>query len=173
MLHAVILAGGGGTRLWPLSRTQYPKQFLPLVGERTLLQHTVLRLAGTVLPQCLWIVTSKEQQHLVHRQLSALPDLSAGAAHVLAEPLGRNTAAAIGLAAVHLQRLDQEAIMVVLPADHWIEREDTFLSLLQSAAGLAEQGMLVTLGIVPRRAETGYGYIKRGEPFFPTRACQQ
>ena len=173
MLYAVILAGGGGARLWPRSRAQYPKQFLPLIGEHTLLQQTILRLAGTVLPQCLWIVTSKEQQHLVNRQLSGLPSLPIGTVHVLAEPVGRNTAAAIGLAAVYLRRLDPEAIMVVLPADHWIERQSTFVALLQSAVGLAEQDMLVTLGIVPHHAEIGYGYIKRGEPFLPTRGCQQ
>jgi len=165
MLHAVILAGGGGTRLWPLSRTTYPKQFLPLLGEHTLLQQTVLRLTETVPPQRLWIVTGKEQAPLVQAQLSALPGLSEeGTAHVLTEPVGRNTAAAIGLAAVHLRRLDPKAVMVVLPADHWIERQSTFVALLQNAVGLAEQDLLVTFGIVPHRAETGYGYIRRGEP---------
>src|SRR5437867_8271985 len=164
MLHAVILAGGGGTRLWPLSRTTYPKQFLPLLGEHTLLQQTVLRLTETVPPQRLWIVTGKEQAPLVQAQLSTLPGLSEGPAHVLTEPVGRNTAAAIGLAAVHLWRLDPKAVMVVLPADHWIERQSTFVALLQNAVGLAEQDLLVTFGIVPHRAETGYGYIRRGEP---------
>ncbi len=165
MLHAVILAGGGGTRLWPLSRTLYPKQFLPLLGEHTLLQQTVLRLGETVPPHRLWIVTGSEQAHMVQTQLSALPGLSAATAHVLTEPLGRNTAVAIGLAAVHLRRLDPEAVMVVLPADHWIERRSTFLALLQSTVGLAEQEKLVTLGIIPDCPETGYGYIQRGEPF--------
>ncbi|HEV8718938.1 MAG TPA: mannose-1-phosphate guanylyltransferase/mannose-6-phosphate isomerase [Candidatus Binatia bacterium] len=164
MLHAVILAGGGGTRLWPLSRIQYPKQFLPLLGQHTLLQQTILRLDETVPPQRLWIVTGSEQAPLVQTQLSALPGLSGGAAQVLSEPVGRNTAAAIGLAAVHLQRCDPEAIMAVLPADHWIDRQSTFLTLLQSAMRLAEQEKLVTFGIVPDRAETGYGYIQRGEP---------
>src|SRR5262249_22950368 len=144
MLHAVILAGGGGTRLWPLSRMQYPKQFLPLLGEYTLLQQTILRLAGTVPPPQVWIVTGSEQTHLVERQLSALPGLGEGAAQVLTEPVGRNTAAAIGLAAVHLQRRDPEAIMVVLPADHWIERPGALLTLLQGALPLAERERLVT-----------------------------
>jgi len=166
MLHAVILAGGGGTRLWPLSRMQYPKQFLPLLGEYTLLQQTILRLAGTVPPQQLWIVTGNEQIHLVQLQLSALPGLSEGTAQVLTEPVGRNTAAAIGLAAVHLQRRDPEAIMAVLPADHWIERPGAFLALLQGARELAEREKLVTFGIVPDHAATGYGYIQRGKPFF-------
>ena len=162
MLHAVILAGGGGTRLWPLSRTQFPKQFLSLLGEQTLLQQTVLRLGTTVSPQCVWIVTGKDQQFMVQAQLAALPGMSAGTAHVLTEPLGRNTAAAIGLAAIHIQRRDPAAVMIVLPADHWIERPSAFVSLLQEAAILAERDFLVTLGIVPDRPETGYGYIKRG-----------
>ncbi len=165
MLHAVILAGGGGTRLWPLSRTLYPKQFLPLLGEHTLLQQTVLRLGETVPPQRLWIVTGSEQAHMVQTQLSALPGFSAGTVQVLTEPLGRNTAAAIGLAAIYMLRLDPEAVMAVLPADHWIEQQSSFLALLQSAMALAGQEKLVTFGIVPDRAETGYGYIRRGEPF--------
>ncbi|MBI3798121.1 MAG: mannose-1-phosphate guanylyltransferase/mannose-6-phosphate isomerase [Deltaproteobacteria bacterium] len=172
MLHAVILAGGGGTRLWPLSRMQYPKQFLPLLGEYTLLQQTILRLDATVPPQRLWVVTGNEQTHLVHLQLSALPGLGESTAQVLTEPVGRNTAAAIGLAAVHLQRCDPEAIMAVLPADHWIDRPRTFLTLLQGAIGLAEREKLVTFGIVPDHAATGYGYIHRGNPFFVSPECQ-
>jgi len=162
MLHAVILAGGGGTRLWPLSRTQFPKQFLSLLGEQTLLQQTVLRLGTMVSPQCVWIVTGKDQQFMVQTQLAALPGMRAGTAHVLTEPVGRNTAAAIGLAAIHIQRSDPAAVMIVLPADHWIERHSAFVSLLQEAAALAERDCLVTLGIIPDRPETGYGYIKRG-----------
>ena len=165
MLHAVILAGGGGTRLWPLSRTHYPKQFLSFLGAHTLLQQTVLRLAGVVPPQRLWIVTGREQKLTVQVQLAALPGLNEGTAQVLAEPEGRNTAAALGLAALHLQRSDAQAVMMVLPADHWIARPDAFISLLQDAVAVAEQDTLVTLGIVPDRAETGYGYIRRGEPF--------
>src|SRR3954453_9196028 len=156
MLHAVILAGGGGTRLWPLSRMLYPKPFLPLLGEYKLLQQTILRLAATVPPQQLWIVTGNEQIHLVQLQLSALPGVSEGTAQVLTEPVGKNTAAAIGLAAVHLQRRDPEAIMAVLPADHWIARPGAFLTLLQGARELAEREKLVTFGIVPDHAATGY-----------------
>ena len=160
MLHAVILAGGGGTRLWPLSRTNYPKQFLKLLGEYTLLQQTVLRLGGSIPPERLWVVTGREQEPTVRAQLSALPGLQGDAVQVLSEPVARNTAAAIGLAAVHLQRIDPQAVMVVLPADHWIEHRSTFVALLQSTAELAQQGALVTLGIVPDRPETGYGYIQ-------------
>ena len=165
MLHAVILAGGGGTRLWPLSRTQYPKQFLALLGEYSLLQQTVLRLGQMVPPAQTWIVTGKEQQFMVESQVAALPGMGNSTVHILAEPNGRNTAAAIGLAAVALERVDPQAIMAVLPADHWIERKEAFVSLLQSARPLAEQGMLVTLGIIPDRPETGYGYIHRGQRF--------
>jgi mannose-1-phosphate guanylyltransferase/mannose-6-phosphate isomerase len=165
MLHAVILAGGGGTRLWPLSRTHYPKQLLSLLGERTLLQQTVLRLDGFVPSQQTWIVTSKEQELLVTAQLSALSRLTAPPSQVLVEPIGRNTAAAIGLAAIHLQRVDSQAVMVVLPADHWIERPDVFLKIVQTAQSVAEQGMLVTFAVIPDRAETGYGYIQRGKAF--------
>ena len=172
MLHAVILAGGGGTRLWPLSRTQYPKQFLPLLGEYTLLQRTILRLDATVPPQRLWVVTGNEQTHLVHTQLAALPGLGESTALVLTEPVGRNTAAAIGLAAVHILRCDPEATMAVLPADHWIDRPRTFLTLLQGAIGLAEREKLVTFGIVPDHAATGYGYIQRGNPFFVSQEHQ-
>jgi mannose-1-phosphate guanylyltransferase/mannose-6-phosphate isomerase len=102
---------------------------------------------------------------MVQSQLAALPGMSGGTAHVVTEPLGRNTAAAIGLAALHIQRVDPAAVMIVLPADHWITRPAAFVALLQSATTLAEQELLVTLGIVPDRPETGYGYIKRGRPF--------
>jgi mannose-1-phosphate guanylyltransferase/mannose-6-phosphate isomerase len=170
MLHAVILAGGGGTRLWPLSRTHSPKQFLSLLGEHTLLQQTALRLAAIVPPERLWIVTSKEQELLVKTQLSALPNLGELPPRVLTEPVGRNTAAAIGLAALHLQRVDSRAVMAVFPADHWVARPEAFAALVLQAAAVAEQEVLVTVGIVPDRAETGYGYIQRGEslPFIPT-----
>ncbi|MCS6925667.1 MAG: mannose-1-phosphate guanylyltransferase/mannose-6-phosphate isomerase [Candidatus Binatia bacterium] len=164
MLHAVILAGGGGTRLWPLSRAHYPKQFLKLLGAHTLLQETLLRPGPLIPPDRVWIVTSKEQEFLVRSQLAALPQFPDTAAHILVEPLGRNTAAAIGLAAIHLLQRDPDAVMAVMPADHWIARPDVFVTLLAHAAHLAHTGVLVTLGIVPDRPETGYGYIRRGEP---------
>jgi len=101
------------------------------------LQRTILLLRGTVSPQQLWIVTAQEHEPLVQEQLAALPEFSTDAAHILTEPVGRNTAAAIGLAAIHLHRIDPEAVMVVLPADHWIEHESAFVTLLQDAASLA------------------------------------
>lgn len=166
MLHAVILAGGGGTRLWPLSRAHYPKQFLKLLGEHTLLQQTVLRPGALIPPERFWIVTGKEQEFIVRSQLAALPEFGTDAGQILVEPVGRNTAAAIGLAAVHLLRHDPEAVMAVMPADHWIARPNVFVALLEQAAQLAQDGVLVTLGIIPDRPETGYGYIRRGAQVF-------
>lgn len=163
MLHAVILAGGSGTRLWPLSRAQHPKQFLQLLGEHTLLQQTVLRIDKLIPPERLWIVTGAEQAHIVKSQLSALFGLDGHRVHIVVEPLPRNTAAAIGLAAIHAQRQDPEATLIVLPADHWIQQQSDFCSLLHQAAKLAQQRVLVTLGIVPDYPATGYGYIRRGE----------
>lgn len=163
MLHVVILAGGGGARLWPLSRAHYPKQFLQLLGEHTLLQQTALRVSNLTTPERLWIVTGKEQEFVVREQLSALPGFATHPGNILLEPAPRNTAAAIGLAALHMQQVDPHAVMIVLPADHWIQRREEFLAVLSFAAELARQDVLITLGVVPDRPETGYGYIHRGE----------
>lgn len=163
-IHAVILAGGGGRRLWPLSRTLYPKQFLALLGEHSLLQRTVLRIHDMIPAERLWIVTAQEQSFYVQSQLGDIGH----SGRIIAEPQGRNTAAAVGLAACHIQQRDPEAVTVVLPADHWIKKPQEFLSLIQDAIALAERGALVTLGIIPGQAETGYGYICRGEPLANT-----
>jgi mannose-1-phosphate guanylyltransferase/mannose-6-phosphate isomerase len=162
MLHAVILAGGSRTRLWPLSRAHYPKQFLQLLGNRTLLRQTVLRLNEIVPAERVWIVTNKNEEFVVYSQISALSQGTTERAHILAEPASRNTAAAIGLAALAIRQEDPNAVIIVLPADHWIERQDVFKMLLLNATVLAEQGSLVTIGIIPDRPETGYGYIHRG-----------
>src|SRR5262245_6661454 len=137
MLHAVILAGGSGTRLWPLSRAHYPKQFLRLLGDHTLLQQTVLRLSGIIPAERVWVVTGKEQEFLVRSQLANLPGFERNKAHILVEPCPRNTAAAIGLGAVHIHGQDPQGTMVILPADHWIERQSAFVMLIQHAARLA------------------------------------
>jgi mannose-1-phosphate guanylyltransferase/mannose-6-phosphate isomerase len=165
MLHAVILAGGSGTRLWPLSRAHYPKQFLQLFGPYTLLQQTIFRVHGLIPAERVWVVTGAEQESIVRSQLSRLPDFAGDRAQILVEPCPRNTAAAVGLAAIHIRRHDPQAVMVVLPADHWIEQQSGFVDLVRRAALLAQLGVLVTLGIVPDRPETGYGYICRGRPF--------
>jgi len=159
-----------GTRLWPLSRAHCPKQFLRFLGDYTLFEQTVLRLHEVIPAECVWIVTGKEQEFLVRSQLADLPGFEGNKAHILVEPLPRNTAAAIGLAALHIHKRDPQGMMIILPADHWIEQQSVFVALVQNAASLAQQGMLVTLGIIPDRPETGYGYIRRGAPFLASLA---
>lgn len=155
--HAVILAGGRGTRFWPRSRTRQPKQLLNIVGSQTMLEQTTARLAPLFKSSRLWIVTNDEQAAAVRRQSPKVPK-----AHVLAEPLGRNTAAAIGLAAVHLLRESgADALMAVLPADHFIAQPALYRRIVRAALDVATRpGALVVLGIPPTRPETGYGYIE-------------
>jgi len=155
--HAVLLAGGSGTRFWPLSRARRPKQFLELVTGRTLLADTYARIAPLCGPERAWVVCGRDHEGAVR---AVLPDLPP--AHLLVEPAARNTAPAIGLAALHAVREDRDAILLVLPSDHHIAHPERFRQALQTAARVAEQGDLVTLGIRPTRAETGYGYLRRG-----------
>ena len=165
-MYAVILAGGGGTRLWPLSRPDRPKPFLPLLGERTLLRATFDRLVPELLAAAdVVVVTDRRYAALV---LEELPELDR--AQVLGEPTGRNTAAAIAYAAVALERPPDD-VMLVLPADHLVRDEGAFRALLRDAAGLAAEAApgtglpsLVTLGIAPTGPETGYGYIVTAGP---------
>src|SRR6267154_5581201 len=159
--HAVILAGGRGTRFWPRSRTRTPKQLLNIVGRDTMLEQTAARLAPLFPPSCQWMVTNSEQAVAVRKQLSRVP-----ASHVLAEPVGRNTAAAIGLAAAHLLHdgmgKENDALMAVLPADHYIAKSARYLKTVRAALHVAHaSGALVVLGVPPSRPETGYGYIER------------
>ncbi len=160
-VHAVILAGGSGTRFWPASRRSRPKQLLPLAGREgePLLTATVRRLGPLVPPERIWIATGA---HLADATAAALPDVPRS--QILVEPVARNTAAPIGWAAATIARRDPDAIVVVLPADHFIADEHTFLEVLRTAIGAAEGGYLATIGIVPTRPETGYGYIEVGEP---------
>jgi mannose-1-phosphate guanylyltransferase len=158
-LYATILAGGSGTRFWPVSRANLPKQFLVLQGTHSLLQETMQRIAPLIPLQHTFIVTAQHQQPQTAAQL---PQLSND--HILTEPLGRNTAAAVALAAWHLLSLDPEAIMAVLPADHAIPDHAAFCDSLQLAATVARQrDMLMTLGVQPTYPATGYGYIHVGE----------
>ncbi|MCB2200640.1 mannose-1-phosphate guanylyltransferase [bacterium] len=155
MLHAVILAGGGGTRLWPLSTAARPKQYLPLTGQKSILEMTVERASSFVPLDRIWIVTTQEQMPLVEALGTGVPS-----ENILREPMGRNTAPCIGLASVRLRERDQDATMLVLPADHLIRDVDAFQSCVNTAVEHTEaEGGLVTFGITPSRPETGYGYI--------------
>ncbi len=161
-LHAVILAGGSGTRFWPLSRAKKPKQFLALVTGRTLIAETFLRIEPLCSNARTWVVCGKDHVQAVREALPALPER-----HLLVEPVARNTAPAIGLACVHALREDPEAVLAVLPSDHHVARPDAFREALSAAARACEGGDLLTLGIHPTRPETGYGYLKRGEEKAP------
>jgi mannose-1-phosphate guanylyltransferase len=152
------MAGGGGTRLWPLSRRARPKQALTLVGERTMFEHAVDRIAPVIQSQDIFVITSVDQVEELMLQAAELPGRN-----FLVEPLGRGTAPAIGLGAVHLQRHDPQAVMAVLTADHFIRDVEQFQRALSAAVSVAEKGHLVTLGIAPSFPSTAYGYIKQGE----------
>jgi mannose-1-phosphate guanylyltransferase len=160
MLHALIMAGGGGTRFWPRSRRHKPKQFLALAGERTLLQQAFERAEATAGPERTWVITAAAHSAETARQLPALP-----ADQLIGEPVGRDTAACIGLGAALIHRADPEAVMLVMPADHVIEPLALFRQAVQGAEQLALEHAhaLVTFGIVPTFPSTGYGYIERGE----------
>ncbi len=158
MIKPIILGGGTGSRLWPLSRELYPKQFLALTGEDTLFQGTVLRAAA--LPDALppLVLCNQEHRFIVAEQLRALDKTG----EIILEPVGRNTAPAIAIAA--LRCLEADPLLLVLPADHQIHPLESFVAAVADAAPLAENGALVTFGIPPTRPETGFGYIRRGEP---------
>ncbi|HEV3163819.1 MAG TPA: mannose-1-phosphate guanylyltransferase, partial [Isosphaeraceae bacterium] len=160
MLYAIVMAGGSGTRFWPKSRRHRPKQLLPLYGTQTMLQQTVSRIEPLVPPQRTFVITGADQAEAIREQLPGLP-----AEHVVAEPCPRDTAPCVGLAAAILDRLDPQATMIVMPADHVIEPQEQFLRTVRAAVSVidAEPSAFVTFGITPTRPETGYGYIERGE----------
>ncbi len=157
-LYALILSGGSGTRLWPRSRRATPKQFLDLTGSRTLLQDTVERLAELIPRERIFLVAPPEHRALIHEQL---PQLAAD--HVVVEPYPRGNAAAIGLAMAALHAFDPDAVVAVLPSDHVVERPDRFRTVLIAATTAAEAGHIVTLGIEPASADTGFGYVEAGD----------
>jgi mannose-1-phosphate guanylyltransferase len=173
-VHAVILAGGRGTRFWPRSRTKTPKQLLTIIGKGTMLEQTVARLRPLVAADHIWTVTNAEQDAAVRKQLPA-----ASGKRVLVEPVGRNTAAAIALAAFHIRRAAKgDALMAVLPADHFIAQPREYREIVAAALNVArEPGRMVVLGIPPTRPDTGFGYIERldatigasGTPVYPVR----
>jgi mannose-1-phosphate guanylyltransferase len=157
--YAVIMAGGGGTRLWPISRKDHPKQLLPLLGEETLFQSTVARLIDLFPPNRILVVTVKDQADEMQAQVPEIP-----AENYLIEPSPRGTAAVVGLAAIILSQRDPDAAMVVLPSDHFIRNRDLFHYLLRAGLEIARENYLVTLGITPLYPSTAYGYIQQGAP---------
>lgn len=163
-MYAIIMAGGSGTRFWPLSREKMPKQLLRIGGEDTLICQTVGRVLPLVPIENIFIVTNQSLADMIGQQLASKFDRSWDNNFIL-EPMAKNTAPALVLAALHLERVDPESVMVVLAADHSIRLADEFINLLKKAEEAAKQGYLVTFGIKPNRPETGYGYIKAGDPF--------
>ena len=160
MLYPVILSGGSGTRLWPMSRSLYPKQLLRLLGEDSLLQQTVRRVADPGRFAASLLVANEEHRFIVAEQLREIGAPS----HVLLEPVGRNTAPAACVAALILAESEPAALMLLLPSDHIIAEEAVFAAAVDRAAAAAQAGALVTFGITPDRPEIGYGYIRQGEP---------
>jgi mannose-1-phosphate guanylyltransferase len=157
--YAVIMAGGGGTRLWPLSNRERPKQMLTLGGARTLFQVAIDRLNGLFPADRILVVTVADQARALQKLCPEIPE-----SNYLIEPMPRGTASVVGLAAAALHRRDARATMAILTADHFIENVAGFCELLDTAAEVAQDGYLVTLGIQPTHPSTGYGYIQRGEP---------
>ena len=156
--YALIMAGGRGTRFWPRSRKRNAKQVLRFFGERSLIQQAVDRLEGVIPPQNIWVITNDYLQGEIQAQLPAVPKQQ-----IIAEPAQRNTAPCIGLAAQILAGLDPDAVMGVFPADHLILKETRFRTFVKAAYKGAQRGEVVVLGVQPRWAETGYGYIEFGK----------
>lgn len=161
MLHGVIMSGGSGTRFWPLSRAAWPKQFLKFGSDRTLLQATADRCHPLIPAERQWVVTNRVQAAETQNQLPGLP-----ASHLLVEPRGRNTAPCVGLAAAHLLRVDPDAVMAVMPADHSIHPAEQFRAALSGAEALVVEDpqRLVLFGVRPNFPATGFGYLESGAP---------
>jgi len=169
-IYPVILSGGAGSRLWPLSRAALPKQLLPLVSDKTMLQETALRLADWPEMMAPLLVCGEEHRFLVAEQMR---DIALEPLAIMLESVGRNTAPAVAAAAWYLQAIDPQAIMLVLPADHVIEDRAAFHAAIARALQPASEGALATFGIVPTAPETGYGYIWRGAAIAGSDACYQ
>ncbi|MCH9032760.1 MAG: mannose-1-phosphate guanylyltransferase [candidate division Zixibacteria bacterium] len=161
MIYSVILAGGKGERFWPLSRASRPKQLLKLTSDKTMLQETIDRILPLAPLEQTLIVTGQVISDSILKEIDYLKS-----SHLLTEPQGRNTLLAIGLAAIHIEKNDPEGVMLTLSADHLIKPPERLRQLLKVGANIAaKEDKLITLGIVPTRAETGYGYIKLGETY--------
>jgi mannose-1-phosphate guanylyltransferase len=158
-VYVVIMAGGGGTRMWPASRKKQPKQFLPILpGGRTLLGATVDRLLPLFPAERILVVTAKSQVGEVERCAPAI-----ARENIVVEPLGRNTAACIGLAALEVKRRDARGLMAVVPSDQFVADDVAYLATISRACAVADAGSICTIGIPPRHPETGFGYLERGE----------
>ena len=153
-MNGIVMAGGSGTRFWPASREALPKQFLAITGERSMLEETIARVAPTVPGERVTVIVGSNHEAVTRRLLGE------SGVEVMVEPMGRNTAACIGLAALHWRRRDPGMPLVVLPADHYIGDNAKFNQIVSAAGRMAREGAIVTLGIVPSRPETGYGYIE-------------
>ncbi|MCI0708502.1 MAG: NTP transferase domain-containing protein [Ignavibacteriae bacterium] len=155
-LYAVIMAGGVGSRFWPRSREKTPKQLLNIIGEGTMIENTLARISTLVEPANTFVVVNKNQHEAVLKRLSSFPK-----ENILVEPVGRNTAPCVALAASWIHRTDPEAVMIVLPADHLVQKQEEFIRVLSTATTVADEtDALLTIGIQPNRPETGYGYIQ-------------
>ncbi|MCZ6829442.1 MAG: sugar phosphate nucleotidyltransferase, partial [Gammaproteobacteria bacterium] len=159
MLRPVLLSGGVGSRLWPVSREAYPKQFLPLAGENSMLVDTLKRSDGLSGGEPI-IICNDEHRFIVAEQLR---ESGVEGGEIILEPVGRNTAPAVAVAALQALKSDADAMLLILPADHLIQDVAAFTTAVSEALPLARAGHLVTFGVIPTRAETGYGYIHRGQ----------
>lgn len=160
-MYAVIMAGGRGTRFWPRSREKKPKHLLDIISEKTIIQETIDRIKPLITPDNILVVTGKKHARALIKQLPEIP-----LNNIIIEPEGKNTAACIGLAALHIQKRIPDEIMVVLPSDHAIADEQEFSAVIGAAAKVAarEEG-LVTIGIKPSSVQTGFGYIEQADSF--------
>ncbi|GAB6282495.1 MAG: mannose-1-phosphate guanylyltransferase [Ignavibacterium sp.] len=155
-LFAVIMAGGIGSRFWPRSREKSPKQLLQIFGENTMIQDTIARLKGLVKDENIFIITNKAQRNEILKQINHIPEKN-----IIAEPFGKNTAACIGLASILIEKINPEAVTIILPSDHIIKNINEYQQTLRNAAEFAYKSKgLITIGIQPTRPETGYGYIQ-------------
>jgi mannose-1-phosphate guanylyltransferase len=158
-MYAVIMAGGRGTRFWPKSREKLPKHLQDILGKRTLIQETVDRIGPLIPVKNILIVTGANHSDVIKQQLPNLPE-----ENIIVEPVGRNTAPCIGLAAMHIKKKNPEGVMFVLPSDHYIGDEEAFRRTIAIAGEMAQRGNhLLTIGIKPTDPETGYGYMEQGE----------